>query len=51
VFAVLVLTSLLLGCAVTVPIGRGGEFGSIRGSVDYVPPFPPNCDIPAGFRK
>jgi len=44
---------MVLGCAVTVPIGRGGEFGSIRGSVDYVPPFslPENQDIPRGYKK
>jgi len=41
------------GCAVTMPIGKGGELGSIRGSVEYLPPinWNANPDIPKGFRK
>jgi len=53
VLVLCVLVHVLTGCAVTMPIGKGGELGAIRGSIDYVPPFylQENQDIPRGYRK
>jgi len=45
----ILLSQLLSGCMVMVPIGESGRYGSIRGSVDYVPPvnlFEPSHLIP-----
>ncbi len=46
----ILLSQLLSGCVVSVPLGENGCFGSIRGAVAYVPPVdlfqPPPTFLP-----
>lgn len=43
----LAITTLLSGCALTVPLGDEGRYGSLRGTVQYLPPV--NLWEPATF--